>query len=425
MRFEILIPAVLAALLALPGCPGDDDDTAGDDDTTAGDDDVADDDSAGDDDDTTPAGPWDTGWPIETTLDGQAMIEGSFDGTGPIWWALDTGAARTYVDSAITGTTNNVSGDVVVGPLEFPDHQVGSVDLAEAEAFIGWDLGGLAGQDLFSDRFTALDYAGLQAHFLDEVPAEPPPGSSLAVPEETPYELPSSIPVATFTLAGADGSSVDVALIADTGSGVTLITEEIFEQLDDGTLPQLEGYVWATNYGTDDGFLTRIPTVGVTGGELGADGTWAVVIPADNHLFPLLRAAGIDAVGFIGFPFYREFVVGVDGFEDRYLWWPQDDLSHIDPHEWQRVGVEPSWREGQFFVEMLYSPSDAEDQGLEVGDRIVRVDGDDLAGGTLDDLKGRLRGAPGTAVELVIEREGVEQPFTVEIQDLLPALETP
>ncbi len=406
--------------LALLGCPGDDDDS-GDDDTLAGDDDDADDDSSTGDDDTAPPGPWDTGWPIETTLDGQAMIQGSFDGEGPIWWALDTGAARTYVDSEITGTTNNVTGDVVVGPLEFPEHQVGSVDLAEAEAFIGWDLGGLAGQDLFADRFTALDYRGLLAHFLDAVPAEPPPGSSMTEPEETPYELPASIPVATFTLSG----TVDVALIADTGSGVTLITEEFFEQIDDGTLPTLDGYVWATNYGSDPGFLTRLPSIGVTGTELSADGTWAVVIPADNHLFPLLHGNGIDAEGFIGFPFYRHFVVGVDGFEDRYLWWEHDDLSHIDPHEWQRVGVEPSWRDGGFFVEMLYSPSDAEDQGLQVGDQILQVDGDDLTGATLDDLKASLRGEPGTAVELAIDRAGQAMTFTVEIQDLLPALEAP
>ena len=410
----------LAVGLALVGCPGDDDDSGDDDTVWTGDDDTAgDDDSGADDDDATPPGPWDTGWPIETTLDGQAMIQGSFDGTGPIWWALDTGAARTYVDSEITGTTNNVTGDVVVGPLEFPQHQVGSVDLAEAEAFIGWDLGGLAGQDLFADRFTALHYAGLQAHFLDAVPAEPPPGSSMTEPAETPYELPASIPVATFTLGG----TVDVALIADTGSGVTLITEDVFELIDDGTLPTLDGYVWATNYGSDPGFLTRLPSIGVTGTEVSADGTWAVVIPQDNHLFPLLRGNGIDAQGFIGFPFYRHFVVGVDGFDDRYLWWELDDLSHIDPREWQRVGIEPSWRDGGFHVEMLYSPSDAEDQGLQVGDQILTVDADDLSGATLDDLKAKLRGQPGAAVELSVDRAGQAMTFTVEIEDLLPTLE--
>ncbi len=403
----------LALALALAGCPADDDDSADDDDVTG------DDDTSGDDDTTEP-GPWDGGHAIEVTVDGQAMIEGTFDDEGPIWWALDTGAARTYVDEQLTGTSNNVIADLTVGPLEFDDKQVGSVDLADAEAFIGWDLGGLAGQDIFTDRFIALDYAGLEAHFLEDPPDGPPPGTSAATPATSSYSLPSSIPVMAASMSGGGGQA-DVQLIADTGSGVTLILESIFDAIDDGSLLRLEGYIWATNYGSDEGFLTRIPTLTAGEGDtVEVAHSWAVVIPDDNHLWALLAGNGIIADGFLGYPFYRRFVVGVDGHEDRYLWWPCDGDDHVDPAEWTRIGVEPTWRDGGFTVEMLYRPSDAEAQGVEVGDRIVAVDGTDLAGSTLDDLKHMLRGDVGDTRTLDLKRGDLDLQFVLTIDDLLP-----
>ncbi len=404
---------ILALVLVLTGCPADDD--VGDDDDASGDDDAT------GDDDTSEPGPWDDGSAIVVTVDGQAMIEGSFDGEGPIWWALDTGAARTYVDEEITGTSNNVIGDVVIGPLAFEDKQVGSVELADAEAFIGWDLGGLAGQDIFEDRFVTLDYAGLQAHFMDGIPDDPPPGTGDAPAFISSYDLPSSIPVMAAQLSGG-GGQVEIDLIADTGSGVTILLQSVFDAIDDGSLPRLDGYVWGTNYGFDDGFLTRIPVIAVGDAErVEVEQTWAVVIPDDNHLWGLLEGNGIFADGFLGYPVYRRFALGVDGFEDRYLWWPYVADDHVDPREWTRIGVEPTWREGGFTVEMLYRPSDAETQGVEVGDRIIAVDGTDLAGATLDELKHLLRGDVGESRTLDLLRGDLALQITVAIDDLLPA----
>ncbi len=405
---------LLAAVLLLWGCP-DDDDTA--------DDDVADDDTADDDsgDDDSAAGPWDDGYGVELTVDGQLLIDGSFEDSGSIWWAMDTGAARTYVDSEITGTSNNVTGDVVIGPLSFPAWQVGSVGLDEAEAYIGWDLGGLMGQNAFADRFVGLDYAGRQAHFLDAEPPEAPPGTDPDHSYLLPYSLPSSIPVGTVLMQGA--AAVEVPVVIDTGSGVTIITQGVFDQLYDGTMPALFGYVWATNYGSDEAFVTRIPSIELGDGPVHSVAySWAVVIPDDNHLFGLLAGNGIDVDGFLGYPFYREFVVGVDGTQDRYVMYPYESLGHLDPHEWHRVGIEPAWRDGGFVVEMVYSPSDAETEGVLVGDEILEVDGADLAGATLDELKHLLRGTPGDEVALTLDRGQGPETVTVAIEDLLPEL---
>jgi hypothetical protein len=328
---------------------------------------------------------------------------------------LDTGAARTFVDATLTAEG---TGDVVVGPVTLQDVQVGLVDLSEAEAFIGWDLGGLAGQNFFDDRLVVIDYAASEAHFLDALPEDPPPGALGEGVGWLPYSLPSSIPVAPVTASGAGDATVD--LVIDTGSGVTLLTASTFEAVDDGSLPRLGGYIWASNYGSDEGFVTRIPLLSA-GGAVTA-GTWAVVVPDDHHLKVILEASGITSQGFLGYPFYRRFLTGVDGFERAYRLWPCADLAHEDPDEWHRAGIEPAWRDGGFTVEMVFSPSSAASAGVLRGDRIVGLGDLDLSTAGADDVKRALRGPVGEGVHVSLDRGGTPIEADLTFQDLLPEI---
>lgn len=327
---------------------------------------------------------WPEGTPVHVTVDGQVLLEGAF-GDVTAWFALDTGADRLYVDEALDpgGPV-----DLALGPVTLPDVRLKATSLADAEAAIGWDLGGLAGQPLFQGRFTAFDYAGSVVHFFDERPDGPDE------PEVLPYTLVEGEPVVSLDLGGGP-----LALLADTGSGVTLLDESSFAPLDTGGA-RLGGYVWATSYGSDEGFVTRLP-----------DGTWALVVPDDNHLLPLLARIGLEIDGFLGYPWYRERLLGVDGIALAYLSWPAEPA--VDPHEWDRVGVEVEQDGDAVRVSMVFSPSSAEGV-LAVGDRLLAVDGVDVAG--LDDVRRALRGEPGSTVTLTTEAGDV----TVARDALLP-----
>ncbi len=81
-------------------------------------------------------------------------------------------------------------------------------------------------------------------------------------------------------------------------------------------------------------------------------------------------------------------------------------------------------RDDGFVVEMLYRPSDAARQGIEVGGLLAAIDGSDLAWATLDDVKLLLRGEVGTVRTLTVVRDGQVLEFDVLIEDLLPGQPT-
>ncbi|HEY58856.1 MAG TPA: S41 family peptidase [Anaerolineae bacterium] len=59
--------------------------------------------------------------------------------------------------------------------------------------------------------------------------------------------------------------------------------------------------------------------------------------------------------------------------------------------------------------------SPAEKAGLQPGDQIIAVDGDDVSGVAPEVVRKRVLGPAGTQVRLTIRREGVEEPFDVAI----------
>ena len=68
--------------------------------------------------------------------------------------------------------------------------------------------------------------------------------------------------------------------------------------------------------------------------------------------------------------------------------------------------------ERQTFIANPYEGKPAQRNGVWAGDRILSVDGISTNGQTVSEVSNNLRGVPGTTVTLVLEREGVEKPFT-------------
>src|SRR5699024_6476281 len=84
------------------------------------------------------------------------------------------------------------------------------------------------------------------------------------------------------------------------------------------------------------------------------------------------------------------------------------------PEEFAGVGLELRDGDGGPRVLRPIPGSAAEQAGIQIGDRVVAVDGVPTTGRPLADVVGRLRGPAGTRVALVYERE--TRRFSVDLQ---------
>ena len=88
-----------------------------------------------------------------------------------------------------------------------------------------------------------------------------------------------------------------------------------------------------------------------------------------------------------------------------------DEIDLVTTGKYGGVGVTIGQRDGMITVINLLEGFSASKQGLEIGDRIVEIDGKNVVGLSLEDIRLLVRGTPGTEVRLRIEREGESHPL--------------
>ena len=79
------------------------------------------------------------------------------------------------------------------------------------------------------------------------------------------------------------------------------------------------------------------------------------------------------------------------------------------------IGAEIDSTGGQPTIVGVIRGGPAEAAGLQPGDQLVRADGKDVSGESLDLIAGSIRGPAGTSVTLTLQRAGVTTPVTVTI----------
>ncbi len=354
-------------------------------------------------------------------LDGQILFPVTLDErTQTYFMAIDTGAVRSAVEESLLRDVINGVGSVTVdfgADIVLPDFQAIAADLSAAVEHVGVPIHGLIGQDLFADYFFGLDYRKSQATMAPETPPVPPPGFSEQDAVDVPYSLEQLLPIVEVDTGGKSAR-----LIADSGSGVTILTESFVSP--DLLASGLRGYVWYTSYGSDPGTIVRLPSISVGGRAV--EDSWAVVVPDQFHLKPVFDAIGVQVDGFLGYPVYRRFYLAIIGNQNRYVFYPYRDLSFLPNNEWDRIGIEIARSEGggsaTVVVDMVFAPSSADSLGILPGDVLLSIDGAPLTGVALDEIRMLLRGDPGDARILRLSRGANEITVDAPVDRLLPPL---
>ena len=358
-------------------------------------------------------------------VDGLPLIDVTIDAQGPFPFVVDTLSQTIFVDVDIVGDDLFHQAEVSLGE----DKDLGELivkgrDMDPDEANLGVDIGGLVGQRYLDNRFTLLDYPGRQVRLLDRTPPEdvsPPPGHEDQPLHTFFYELPNLFPVVVPTV----GADTEVPLLADTSSRMTFISQRAFDAIDDGTLPQIGGYRFLSNFGEAAAFLTRLPEFRF--GELVVRDLVVGVVPDDNHLVAVLEPNGVSVEGFLGANFWNRFAVGVDGFRipgmgqseggtKLFFVWGDGTPLEEQLASWVRVGVELARRDGGVIIEMVFEGSDAAAQGLVQGAVIESIDGQAAAELTLEEVRQRLTGQVGESRTLMVTLPEAEGPTEVVVQ---------
>jgi carboxyl-terminal processing protease len=83
--------------------------------------------------------------------------------------------------------------------------------------------------------------------------------------------------------------------------------------------------------------------------------------------------------------------------------------------EYGGLGIRISIKDDYITVITPLPGTPAYREGILPGDKIIKIEGENIKGITLEEAVKRLRGAPGTKVTITISREGVKEPFDVTL----------
>lgn len=93
----------------------------------------------------------------------------------------------------------------------------------------------------------------------------------------------------------------------------------------------------------------------------------------------------------------------------------QEEIAELFQGKFQGIGIEFDILHGYITVISPVADSPAERVGLQSGDQIIEIDGEDAYQITREEVFRKLRGTKGSAVEITVSRLGLDQPFKVII----------
>lgn len=350
------------------------------------------------------------------------FLQVRLNGSGPLWFVLDTGAAITVLNSTTvrslnlrtgrSGSVRGAGGDVQttqitgvtfdVGGAALKDLSVAALSLAQIENTVGRAIDGILGAEFFKRYVVEIDYE------TKELAIHEPAGYAYAGRGESlPLSFQHNHPHVRAQVVLPGRPPLEGEFVIDAGSNLQLILLPSFierHKLRD-SLP-----LTRTTYGRGVGGEIPLPVGRAESVRIGG-----FTLQRPVTAFPAGGTFGTAGkAGNIGTAILRRFKVVFDYSRGRVHLEPAKNFS--DPFEFDMSGLGlvsegPSF--SVFKVSRVLPDSPASEAGLREGDEIVSVAGRPVAGTRLAELRERLR-RPDQKLPFRVKR-GAET-FDVEIK---------
>jgi predicted aspartyl protease len=347
------------------------------------------------------------------------FVQGSVNGSSPLWWVLDTGASVTVLNrltaerlglemqGSIEGrgagektTEVNLIGGVTFSMpgVELRDQTVAAIDLEQIEKLIGRQLDGILGYDFISRFVVELDYAQRQMHLHDR--------SSWSYDGEgqvVPIELEGSQPHVSGRLILNGRDPIEGRYLIDTGASGQLHLARPFTEKHALTTDLERSYEHSGGFGV--GGRSRSIVGRIDAFELGA-----LRFPGPVCAFSRdERGAHADpnAAGLIGGQILERCRVFFDYERGSMILEPESNLEA--PFAVDSLGLQliTGGRDDfhAFSVIGVVEGSPADRAGLREGDELRAFDGKPMVEWTVDRLWRHVQSL-NADIEIEFERDG-------------------
>ena len=111
----------------------------------------------------------------------------------------------------------------------------------------------------------------------------------------------------------------------------------------------------------------------------------------------------------------RNMLAGLDPYTEYYSEENMSELQFMTTGEYAGIGAIIFQKDGSVAINEPYEGMPADKARLKAGDKILKIDGEDVTKATVKYVSDKLKGRPGTAVELLISRPGEAKNLKIEI----------
>ena len=274
------------------------------------------------------------------------------------------------------------------------------VDLAPFAELAGRRVDGILGYDVIRRFVTTVDYQrqtvifGRQTEMNAATPSAPVSEARIEIKGRRvmmPFTLRGGWIVVKTRINGGE----EEEMILDTGASLTTFSRDRARRLGLDV-----SRARPTTLILPIGRLTYLPhrLREIEFGNQTLSDSAAVVVSAREGLF----TAGTDT-SLLGANVLRYFRLTIDYGRRQLTLEPNTDFES-DPHEYTSIGVLPKLRDGHFYVSGVVNGSPADEEGIEIGDEITRLDGRAMDQYSFGELVDALRGPENSEVAITVQR---------------------